>query len=139
MKKEPKKLERVTRKKINEFLWKFCYKNKVDIPLTKNMFYTVEGHHYIGLDTVKWCIKHGITEEIQTFHEQKGGSICVGFCPNEQKWVGWSHRASTSFAIGYVFPKNHVNCTGGFTKPGTVLKTLDECKEQAMIFSECVS
>jgi len=48
-------------------------------------------------DSLKWMLKMGITEKVQS---SNGQVSCVGFNPEEQKWYGWSHRAVYGFGIG---------------------------------------
>lgn len=51
-------------------------------------------------DRIKWLLKNGITEQLQKMSPQ-GNTVTIGFNPEEQKWYGWSHRASFGFGIGH--------------------------------------
>jgi hypothetical protein len=55
--------------------------------------------NYIGdEDTAKWlCERRGIAPELADADHR----VCsIGFCEQEQKWYGWSHRAIAGFGIG---------------------------------------
>jgi hypothetical protein len=79
-----------------------------------------------------------LCDEMGIIPEKSKPSHCVcsiGFCPKEQKWYGWSHRAIHSFGIGDEaiewFPE-------GETKSGKI-KTLEEAKKAAIAFADSVS
>lgn len=76
--------------------------------------------------TERFKKEHGIEKEIQPG---------VGFSEKEQKWYGWSHRASHGFGIGDVAKECHP--TG--TKEGNKCKTLEDCKKAAIAFANSVS
>ncbi|MEM6493024.1 MAG: hypothetical protein AAF650_01470 [Pseudomonadota bacterium] len=59
---------------------------------------------YIGnSETAKWlCDQRGIAPELIS----PSHSVCsIGFCDEEQKWYGWSHRAIFGFGIGSIVSK----------------------------------
>jgi hypothetical protein len=64
----------------------------------KKVAYTPDGH-YIGNSVwaYRLCKKRGIAPELRT----PNSNVCsIGFCEQEQKWYGWSHRAIWGFGIG---------------------------------------
>ena len=60
--------------------------------------YTLDGK-YIGSPEYahKLCVTHGI---IPTIISAEHNVCSIGFCPHEQQWYGWSHRAMYGFGIG---------------------------------------
>ncbi len=65
---------------------------------------------YISDETMLVLIEKGITDQVQTL--PNGGTVaCIGFCPKEQKWFGWSHRAIYGFEIGSKVSKGDCNYT----------------------------
>jgi hypothetical protein len=58
---------------------------------------------FVGSEAnLMFLLKFGITEQIQSHHEEKGSTASIGFNPITQKWYGWSHRAIYGFGIGSV-------------------------------------
>jgi len=82
-----------------------------------------------GLET--FLDKHGI---------KTGGGAAqhaiIGFSEKEQKWYGWSHRAIHGFAVGDEIKKGHIGAEEIGLGP---LKTIEDCKRAAIIFSKSVS
>lgn len=71
-----------------------------------------------------------------------GGRICqIGFCKEDQKWYGWSHRAMAGFGIGdRIFEERYGNNHTPFIKHGRkVIKTLKDAKLAAIRFAKHVS
>jgi hypothetical protein len=72
-------------------------------PLEIETCYTDAGYWIGDLRTAKFlCEKHGIAPESAS-PEVKPGDLrpcSIGFCEQEQKWYGWSHRAIFGFGIG---------------------------------------
>ncbi len=111
---------------------------------------------YIGSSTkdVKELFKVGITEQIQA--TSKGGkSAQIGYNPIKKKWYGWSHRAGYGFGIGHVVKKGSSTLSSGWIEGckeykqdmkkiskfpvGFKAKTLDDCKNLAILFANSVS
>ena len=71
--------------------------------------YTPAGHHIGNPRTARFlCVKRGIRPEVaepERLAENPRLSCTVGFCPREQKWYGWSHRAIFGFGIGSTVKK----------------------------------
>ena len=77
----------------------------------------------------------------------------LGYSPKENKWYGWSHRASYGFGIGDVVSKGDLTSTSGFTDEyriqhpdedmslpvGYKAKDLNGAKRMAIAFAEAVS
>lgn len=60
--------------------------------------YTKEGYYVGDKQQAEFLIRKGITSQVQP---RGDGTTCVvGFCPDELKWYGWSHRAIYGFGIG---------------------------------------
>ena len=99
--------------------------------------YTPEGH-YIGSpkDAHYLVTKKGIRPE----KAKKSHNICsIGFCSQEWKWYGWSHRAIYGFAIGHVTKKGNVTVGHRSIPIGFVAKNLEDCKKLAKAFASEVS
>ena len=62
-------------------------------------------------------------------------SCGLGWSEKEQKWYGWSQRAIKGFGVG----DKAVELYPSGKKEGKVCKTLDDCKQAAIKFSESVS
>jgi len=67
-----------------------CYYSRVD----KSYITHVDLIENDGL--IKFLFEKGVTE-LQT---NNGKVACIGWCGDEQKWYGWSHRAIYGFGIG---------------------------------------
>lgn len=66
-----------------------------------DVVYTFDDFYYVGdLDQMNWLIKCGITEQLQPASGDHSCTCSIGFNPTEQKYFGWSHRASYGFGIG---------------------------------------
>ena len=105
--------KRITKKKIKEFLERIAYIGPSDIlGDDEGIYYSKIDKSYltrVGMeDNIKYLLKHGITEEIQNYHNEPGCSASIGFNPEEQKWYGWSYRALYGFTIGSEVKKG--NC-----------------------------
>ena len=73
----------------------------------------------------------------------------IGFCPSENKWYGWSHRAICGFTIGDEVKEGDLTATSGFVKEyeiqhpdenmalpvGFRAKTLNDAKRMAIAFA----
>ena len=112
--------------------------------------YTPEGD-YIG--NPKWArklTKRGIKPE----KASPDDNVCsIGFCANENKWFGWSHRAMYGFAIGDIVKEGDCAASSGWIDEylaehpeedlslpvGFEAKTLDDAKRIAIAFAESVS
>lgn len=56
-------------------------------------------------ENLQFLLNKGITEQLQSAYGKRPegenpGSTSLGFNPKEQKWYGWSHRATFGFGIG---------------------------------------
>ena len=80
-------------------------------------------------------------------------NVCsIGFCANENKWFGWSHRAIYGFQIGDVVKEGDCAASSGWADEyltehpeedlslpiGFEAKTLDDTKRMAIAFAESV-
>jgi len=80
-------------------------------------------------------------------------NVCsIGFCPSEQKWYGWSHRAIFGFSVGSVAKEGDCCTMSGYIEEyikahpekdlsipvGFEAKTLDDAKRMAIAFAESV-
>jgi hypothetical protein len=126
--------------------------------------YTPEGYYIGDLNTAGWLFfKHGLTE-VQPLHvavdpSKKEEAIrekwacSIGFDAQNQRWVGWSHRALCSFEVGYVAKEGDCVVSSGWTEEylkehpeanvsvpvGFEVKTLEDSKRCAIAFAESVS
>ena len=122
--------------------------------------YTVPEGHYIG--SSKWAhrliVQHGIKPEPREptcleSNSGRGRTCSIGFCEQEQKWYGWSHRAICGFGLGDVVKEGDCCASSGWTEEylaehpeeglslpvGFQAKTLEDCKRMAVAFAESVS
>jgi len=84
------------------------------------------------------CKKLGIAPE----KAQPDHCVCsIGFCRNDWKWYGWSHRAICGFGIGdRIFDEKYGNDKTPFTKHGRrKIETIEQAREAAIKFAESVS
>lgn len=93
---------------------------------------------YVGdPDLAKYLIEKGIEAE----HAAPGGTVCcIGFCPTQQKWYGWSHRAMCGFGVGdRLFVEEYGNDNTLFTQHGPeTISTLDMARQAAINFARHV-
>ena len=113
--------------------------------------YTLQGD-YIGNPKTAYrlCNKIGIKPE----RSNPKHNICsIGFCEQDGKWYGWSHRAIYGFEVGDVVEADDCAATSGFTDEyleehpeedlslpiGFKAKGIDDAKRMAIAFAESVS
>ena len=89
------------------------------------------------IGTCKLLYKRGIREQIQSQNNNSEGTCNIGFNSKEQMWFGWSHRAIFGFGIGYVISEDDTANDVNF-KVGYEIKSLNECKELAILFAKSV-
>lgn len=83
---------------------------------------TVDGHYIGNEETTLMLLSRGIQPELRT----PTSNVCsIGFCENENKWYGWSHRAIYGFGIGSVTKKGDI---------AYAAKDADEYGEQMLNF-----
>lgn len=85
-------------------------------------------------------VKMGIKPELATGSE----NVCsVGFCEDEQKWFGWSHRAIAGFGVGDKLFEEHwpkgTDNTPFIAHGDKTITVLDEARQAAVNFAKCVS
>ena len=96
------------------------------------------------------CKRRGIIpEKASPFH-----NVCsIGYCPKENKWYGWSHRAIFGFGVGSVVKEGDCTASSGWTDEylaehpeenkalpvGFTAQTLEDAKCMAVAFAESVS
>lgn len=60
--------------------------------------YTLAGEYIGNIENTEYlCVKMGIKPELSS---QDHRTCSIGFCQEEQKWYGWSHRAIYGFGVG---------------------------------------
>ena len=92
-------------KKLQKFIDSISIIGDSDIPDDEGKIYysKVDGAYLtrIGMENnLKFLLKRGITEQIQSGYGDSISTACIGFNPVEQKWYGWSHRAIFGFGVG---------------------------------------
>jgi len=126
----------------------------------KSAYTTPEGH-YIG--SSRWAhrliVKHGIKPEPRqppcpSANGGAGRTCSIGFCEQEQKWYGWSHRAICGFGVGdVVTSEDHLCACSGWTEEyltkhpeqdislpvGFEALTLADAKRMAIAFADAVN
>lgn len=91
---------------------------------------------YIGgsKDAYYLCKKMGIAPQKRT---PSSGVCSIGFCKDEQKWYGWSHRALFGFGVGSTVSKG--DCVAGYLPIGFKAENLADARRMAAAFAESVS
>jgi hypothetical protein len=96
-------------------------------------------------------LQRGLTEIQKADAKHK---VCsIGFHPESQKWVGWSHRAMCGFGVGDVVSEGDCTASSGWTEEylqehpeedrslpvGFKAENLEDAKRMAVAFAESVS
>jgi len=125
--------------------------------------YTPEGFYVGSLeDAITVFGRWGLTN-VQPWSVAAGGcrftaisektTCSVGFDPENQKWIGWSHRAANGYGIGYVAEEGYPETSSGFCPDwiaehpeddvsvpiGFECKTLEDAKRCAIACAESLS
>lgn len=79
-------------------------------PVTITSAHTPNGAYIGNEDWAQELEKRGIAPELRT---PDSGVCSIGFCEQEQKWYGWSHRAIWGFGIGDTVKKGNCAYTAG--------------------------
>jgi len=129
-------------------------------PVTMKNAYTVPEGYYIGCSV--WAhrliVRRGIKPEPREpgcpeANYGRGRTCSIGFCEEEQKWYGWSHRAMYGFGIGDAVAEGDICATSGWTDEflakhpvcdlsvpvGFEAKTLDDARLMAIAYAAAVS
>lgn len=116
-----------------------------------NLYISTYDESYIGSDdTWKTFSKKGFTM-YQSYHNSTTAS--VAYCPSENKWYGWSHRAMHGFTIGDVVSKGDITATSGLMKEyeiqhpdenlslpvGYKATTMKKAKRMAIAFASAIA
>lgn len=107
--------------------------------VTTTTMYTHNGE-YIGNPRIANYLtrKRGIVPELVDDTKR----VCsVGYCPSEEKWYGWSHRAICGFGIGdRIYDDNYGDDNTPFVSHGAFTITNgEEARQAAVNFAESVS
>jgi hypothetical protein len=122
-------------------------------PWTPMRWATNPSGEYIGnpKDAYFLCRTKGIAPVVRPSGEP-GHTCSIGYCAEEKKWYGWSHRAIFGFGIGYVAREGQLPTTSGWTEEyleehpeedrrvpvGFEVKSLEDAKRVAIAFAESV-
>jgi hypothetical protein len=102
-------------------------------PVEMEAVYNAHGVYVGDKETADFLAEKGIIPEPRT--EQS--SVCsIGFSHKDQKWYGWSHRAIHGFGVGDVVKDGDCACES--LPVGFEAKTLDDAKQIASAFADCV-
>lgn len=117
--------------------------------------YTDDGNWIGDENTTKFpCEEKGIKPTHKTPMEKGILRPCqIGFCEDEQKWYGWSHRAIFGFGVGDEVKEGDLTNTSGWTDEhlqnhpeddcslpvGFKAEALDDARDMAIAFAESVS
>ncbi len=119
-------------------------------PFVMRSAHTPDGD-YIGNPKIArmLIVKQGIKPE----KVNPDKNVCsIGFCADENKWFGWSHRAIYGFTIGDVVKEGDCTASSGWTDEylaehpeddfslpvGFEAKSMDDAKRMAIAFAESV-
>ena len=81
-------------------------------PITMESGYSSDGGYIGTWEYTQKLVSRGIyPERRSTSHTH----CSIGFCPREEKWYGWSHRAIYGFAIGDVVHEDDCTASSGWT------------------------
>lgn len=100
--------------------------DSMDITVPRN-----KNGEYIGdIEMAKiLCDEKGIAPELRT----PDSSVCsIGYSAKDKKWYGWSHRSIYGFKVG----------DRGYEENGAgkeIIKTIEEARQSAVNYAECVS
>jgi len=93
---------RIIRQEISEAILRcrFTLKNNAEeISITTRIKDFNKPDMYIGtIEHALFLLKKGI--RLNSLESPEGTTACIGYCPKEQKWYGWSHRAIYGFGVG---------------------------------------
>ena len=122
----------------------------VDEPFVIRRAYTPEGDYIGNPKTARMLVvKRGIKPE----KVNPDYNVCsIGYCADEDKWFGWSHRAIFGFGIGDVVKEGDCTNSSGWTDEylaehpeedlslpvGFEAKTMDDAKRMAIAFADSV-
>jgi len=120
------------------------------MPVTMKSAYNKNGD-YIGNSKAAYqiCQTRGIMPEPMN---DKSHICSIGFCENEHKWYGWSHRAMYGFGIGDIVKEGDCTNSSGYIEEyidqhpecdlslpiGFEAKTLNDAKRMAIAFADSV-
>lgn len=121
---------------------------------TKFVYYisNVDGGYIGDEETYKFLVeKRGLVliQKSNPDHE----TCSIGYSPSENKWYGWSHRATYGFTIGDKVEEGDITAISGLTDEyriqhpeedmslpvGYIAKDLNGAKRMAIAFAEAVS
>jgi hypothetical protein len=111
-----------------------------DEPVNLESAYTHYGDYIGNPDMAKFiCDKMKILPQLAC----EGDNICtIGFCPDDGKWYGWSHRAIVGFRIGdRLFEQDYPEANDDtlFTEYGDkVIVNRKEAKQAAINFADSI-
>jgi len=105
-------MKRITKKRLNEFIEKVADIKETTILNSDSKIYVskIDGSYLtrVGMeDHLKFLLKKGITDQLQSASGKSECTTNIGFNPEEKKWYGWSHRAMYGFTIGSTCKKGH--------------------------------
>jgi hypothetical protein len=84
------------------------------------------------------CDKRGIKPQMRTSHSN---CCTIGYCPKDEKYYGWSHRAIFGYGIGDKIGDelDSPSSLEGNMPKGFQAKNLEDAKLMAMAFAKSVS
>jgi hypothetical protein len=118
---------------------------------------TVSGDYigmlYLDFPRIEFNWKHGIDYGTMASPYTDSRVCGIAFSPQEQKWYGWSHRATVGFGIGHIVKQGDCATSSGYIKEyedahpeenksvpaGFEVKNLKDAKKCAIAFSKSVS
>lgn len=108
-------------------------------PMEMRNAYNPRGE-WIGEPKVAYLlvVKRGIAPEKS---DPKHVVCSIGFCTNDGKWYGWSHRAIQGFGFGdMIFEEDFGDDNTPFRKHGSKpIVTFEDARKSAIAFAESVS
>lgn len=120
----------------------------------KQVYYTsnVDGGYIGDEETYRFLVEKKKLILIQKV-KPSNCTCSIGYSPVENKWYGWSHRATYGFTIGDKVEKGDITATSGLTDEyriqhpeedmslpvGYIAKDLNGAKRMAIAFAEAVS
>lgn len=106
-------------------------------PVTMRSAYSPHGHH-IGDEKFarKICDEMHVAPELRV---PENNTCSVGFCVEDGKWYGWSHRAMFRFGVGDEIVEGSVVAEEGTLPVGFRAEKLSDARTMAAAFADAVS
>lgn len=130
--------EIVDEKDCNNYILRteICYIG--DDSIEMNSAYSKIDNSYIGDEDMAKELTDKLNIVPQSYDINNCPTACIGYCEPESKWYGWSHRGMCGFGVGDKVDSEDHLCSGELPV-GYECKTLDDCKNCAIVYAKAVA